>query len=430
MQITENKPHASTQELVFDLERSDIEGDLQRAAKHLAEHVEVPGFRKGAAPYDVLARHLKGEAKIYEEALQRIVGRTLEAAVRERNVDVAGEPHISVTKMVPPFGVSYKAVLTLFPSVALGDVSNIKLEKKEAKAADEDVEKVITNLREMYAKEAGVDRAAAAGDKVVLDLDVKRDGVVIENGTSKGFHLILGEGRFIPGFEEQIMGLKAGDTKEFELTFPDEYYEKSLAGKPATFSASITQVMERTLPAVDDVFAKDLGHSQTAEDLRKQIRESLQFEKEREEEERFEMAAMDELVKRSTFGEIPEQLVTGEAQKMLAELEQNVVRQGMKFDDYLTSIRKSKEDLTRELRPQAEHRAKISLVGREFGKQQNIQVSEEEVAAEIAIAKKAYQSRPELLARFESREYREYVRNMLASRKIFARLAEKVSKQV
>ena len=412
------------------MERSDIEGDLQRAAKHLAEHVEVPGFRKGAAPYDVLARHLKGEAKIYEEALQRIVGRTLEAAVRERNVDVAGEPHISVTKMVPPFGVSYKAVLTLFPSVALGDVSNIKLEKKEAKAADEDVEKVITNLREMYAKEAGVDRAAAAGDKVVLDLDVKRDGVVIENGTSKGFHLILGEGRFIPGFEEQIMGLKAGDTEEFELTFPDEYYEKSLAGKPATFSASITQVMERTLPAVDDVFAKDLGHSQTAEDLRKQIRESLQFEKEREEEERFEMAAMDELVKRSTFGEIPEQLVTGEAQKMLAELEQNVVRQGMKFDDYLTSIRKSKEDLTRELRPQAEHRAKISLVGREFGKQQNIQVSEEEVAAEIAIAKKAYQSRPELLARFESREYREYVRNMLASRKIFARLAEKVSKQV
>jgi len=427
MQITENKPSATALELVVDLERADIERDLQRAAKHIAEHVEIPGFRKGASPYNILARHIGGEAKIYEEALQSIVGRTLEAAINERGLAVAGQPDISITKMVPPFGVSYKAVITLFPSVVLGDVSGIKLKKTEPTVADEEVEKVIHNLREMRAVETVVDRHAAQGDVVVLDLEVLRGGVVIENGASKDFHLILGEGRFIPGFEDRIIGLKAGDTKEFELTFPDEYYEKSLAGKPAQFKVSVKQIKERTMPELNDEFARALGHAQTADDLKKQIRESLQHEKEHEERERFEMACIDALVKQSTIGEMPESLVANEAQKMIAELEQSVARQGMKFDDYLASIKKSKEDLAREFLPKAEHRVKLSLVGREFGKQEKIEASDAEVAVELDIAKKSYQSQPEVLSRLASREYRDYVRNMLVSRKIFKSLADNVS---
>ena len=329
--------------------------------------------------------------------------------------------------MVPPFGVSYKAVIVLLPSVALGDVSKIKVQKKNANATDEEVDAVINNLREIHATETAVLRAAQKSDKVILDLEVKRDGVIIENGTSKDFPLILGEGRFIPGFEEHIIGLKAGDKKEFELKFPEQYYAKSLAGKPAQFSVSLKQVLARTLPEPDDAFAKGLGHAQTAEDLRKQIRESLQYEKEREERERFEMACMDELVKHSTIGELAEPLIADEAQKMIAELEQNVTRQGMKFDDYLSSIKKSKEDLGREFKPKAEHRLKVSLVGRAFAKQENVSVSDDEVKQELNIAKKAYQSQPELLLRLESREYRDYTRNMLMSRKIFRTLAEKVS---
>ena len=282
-------------------------------------------------------------------------------------------------------------------------------------------------MREIHATETAVLRAAQKSDKVILDLEVKRDGVIIENGTSKDFPLILGEGRFIPGFEEHIIGLKAGDKKEFELKFPEQYYAKSLAGKPAQFSVSLKQVLARTLPEPDDAFAKGLGHAQTAEDLRKQIRESLQYEKEREERERFEMACMDELVKHSTIGELAEPLIADEAQKMIAELEQNVTRQGMKFDDYLSSIKKSKEDLGREFKPKAEHRLKVSLVGRAFAKQENVSVSDDEVKQELNIAKKAYQSQPELLLRLESREYRDYTRNMLMSRKIFRTLAEKVS---
>lgn len=414
-------------ELVVALDRTDIEQDLRRAAKRLAEHIDVPGFRKGAAPYDIVSRHIGGEARVYEEALQSIAGRTLESIIRERNLEVAVQPDISIQKMVPPFGVSYKAVMSLLPSVQLGDVSNIKLKRNDVRATDEDVEKVINNLREMYAKEAAVDRPAQQGDRVILDLEVKRGGVPIENGTSKDFPLILGEGRFIPGFEEHVVGLKAGDKKSFELTFPEQYYEKSLAGKPAQFSVLVKQVFLRALPAAGDAFAKDLGHAQTAEELRKQIRESLQYEKEYTERERFEMACMDELVKRSQISELAEPLIVGEAQKMLAELEQSVAQQGANFDDYLASIKRSREDLGREFRPKAEHRLKVSLVGREFGRKWNVSASDDEVKQELAVAKKAHQNQPELLVRLESREYREHIRNILVSRKIFQRLAEKVS---
>ncbi|OJI06674.1 trigger factor [bacterium CG10_46_32] len=427
MNIVEHKPSSAVLELTIELDRADIERDLQHAAKHLSEHSNVPGFRKGTAPYDVVSRSVGGEAKIYEEAIQSIVGRTLESEIRERNVGVAGQPEISIQKMVPPFGITYKAVISILPSATLGDVSSIKVEKKEASATDKDVEKVITNLREMHAKESLVERPAGRGDVAVLDLVVAHDKVVVENGTSKDFKLTLGEGGFIPGFEEQIIGLKAGDKKEFELKFPDEYYEKFLAGKPAQFTVSVTQVFERILPELNDAFAKDLGHAHTMEDLRKQIRESLQHEREREERERFEMAAMDELVKHSTIGEFSDQLIVAEAQKMVAELERNVKEQGMRFEDYLSSIKKSKEDLALECKPKAEHRLKVSLVGREFGKQENISASEEEVAKELGVAKKTYQHQPELLARLESPEYRDYVRNMLTSRKIFKTLAEKVS---
>ena len=185
MNITENKPHSAVLELIVELLRADIESDLQRTAKHLSEHLDIPGFRKGMAPYDMVSRHIGGEAKIYEEALQSIVGRTLEDAVRKRNLDVAGQPEISIQKMVPPFGVSYKAVILLLPKVELCDVSKIKLDRKDVNTSDEDVESVVNDLRKMRAAEVQVDRPAKLSDKVLLDLEVKRGGVVIENGASK-----------------------------------------------------------------------------------------------------------------------------------------------------------------------------------------------------------------------------------------------------
>jgi len=427
MNIQENKLNDTELEFVFELDRVDIEQNLQATSKRISENIEIPGFRKGAATYDAVCRHIGGEAKVYEEALQIIVGKALIKAVQDKKLQTVGSPEISIQKMVPPFGVSFKAKISLMPSVELGDVSQIKVEKKEAKVEEKDVDQVINNLLQMQVKEGAVNREAKEGDKVVLDFEIKRDNVVIENGNAKDYPLVIGEKKFIPGFEEQVLGLKAEDTKKFELEFPKEYFEKTLAGKKAQFDVKIKQVFERTLPDFDDEFAKKLGDYKSSKELREKITENLKHEREREEKEKFEISAMQELVKISKISDLPASLIEEEADKMLHELEQDISKQGIKLDDYLKSIKKTQEDLKKDFKPKAEDRIRMMLVAREFGKAENVKVDEKDVEKEIEISKKANAAQPEMLAQFESEEYKNYVRNALTSRAIFEKLTQKLT---
>lgn len=429
MNIKENTPSPSVLELTIELERADIESDLQKTAKTISKNIEIAGFRKGNAPYNDVCRHIGGEAKIYEESLQRIVSRTLEKIIADKKLDLFGQPKIDIQKMVPPFGISYKAAISLTPLVELGDISKIKEKPREALVAEEDVEKVINNLREMRVAESAVKREIKKGDKAVLDFEVKRDNVIIENGQARDYPLVIGEGKFIPGFEEQVIGLSAGEKKKFELEFPKQYHEKSLAGKKAEFNVAIKQVFERVLPDFDDEFAKGLGHTETSKELRSQIMENLKLEREREEAERYQVACVEELVKLSKVGPVSEDAIQQETHSMLHELEQSVSQQGIKFDEYLKNIKKSREDLEKEFKPKAEHRLKVMLVAREFGKRENVKVEDKELNEEIEISKKAYANQPEMLSRIESLEYRQYVRNALVSRKIFEAIARQAGKK-
>ncbi len=427
MKITENKLSESKIELLIELERTDIEQDLQAASKRISDTIEIPGFRKGLAPYDVLCRHIGGEMKIYEEAIEHIVNRTAIKALQEKKYETFGKPNVSIQKTVPPFGVSYKIAISLMPKIELGDTSKIKVQKNEPAVSEDETQKVINNLLEMRATESQTDRAAAKGDKVILDLEIKRAAVIIENGKTNDFPLILGEGKFIPGFEDNVIGMKTGEHKKFELEFPKEYYEKSVAGKRAEFNVKLKQIFERKLPDFNDEFVKSMGDYKSADDFKKKVQENLRFEKSREEQERYQMKVMDELVKVSKVGELSEDVVHEEVHKMIAELEQSTTQQGMKFDDYLKSIKKSKQDLEKDFEPKAKERLKIMLVAREFGKLENVKVTEEEIKKEIEISKKAYQNQPELLPRFESEDYKNYMRNALTSKKIFETLVQKIS---
>ena len=427
MNITENKKSDSEIELVIELERSDIEKDLQKAAVKISKNINVPGFRPGQAPYDVVAKNVGGEAKIYEEALQDIVGNSLVRQIAERKLETIGQPKISIEKMVPGFGVTYKAVLSLMPKVELGDISKIKIKKAEAKVEDKDVEKVIDSMLQMRQKETAVKREAKTGDKVDIDFEIKRDGVPIEGGSAKNYKLVLGAGQFIPGFEENVVGLGQGSEKKFEVTFPESYHHKPLAGKKADVELKLNQVFELKKPALDDEFAKSMGGYESAQKLKEQVRQSLQAEKERETKEKRELLAMEELVTVSKIGQLTDMMVNEEIKKMVGELEHNVSGQGMKIDDYLKSIKKTREDLEKDFKPKAEHRLKVALVAREFGRQENIKIDDEQVDKEIEIAKKSYQNNPEMQAQLESKNYREYMRNMLTNKKVFQALAEKIS---
>ncbi|MDP6571384.1 MAG: trigger factor [Patescibacteria group bacterium] len=428
MKISEENPSKSQLELTIELERADIEQDLQNTAKKISSEIEISGFRKGQAPYDVVSRHIGGEAKIYEQAIEAIVNRTAAKVLQEKKLNTIGRPQISIQKMVPPFGISYKITLSLMPSIELGDVSKIKLEKKDPTATEEDIQKVIDNLRQMRVKEAVVDRVAQAGDKAVLDFEIKKDNVLIEKGSAKDYPLVIGEKKFIPGFEEKIIHMKAGDSKKFELEFPKEYFEKNLAGKLVQFEVKLKQVFERIVPDFDDEFAKGMGDYKSSKEMREAITKNLQHEREREETEKFHMQAMERLVKLSKVGDIPESAVNEEVEKMIHELEHSITQQGGKFEDYLKSIKKTKQDLQTEFKPKAQERLKIGLVARKFGEQENIQVSDDDVKKELEIAKKAYANQPEMMARLENPQYQDYVRNMLHSKKVFEKLAQTIEK--
>lgn len=426
MQIQENKLSESILEIVFDLDSADIENDLQKAARRLSEGISIPGFRPGLAPYDVVCRQVGSEAKVYEEAMDGIIRRTLPALLDEKKLETFGAPEISVQKMVPPFGVSYKALISLLPRVELGDISKIKVERKVVKTEPDEVNKVIEELRQMRVSEAAVSRSLQKGDKAILDFEIKRDGVVIEGGKAVDYSLVIGEGRFIPGFEDNLIGAAVGESKTFTLNFPENFYDKNLAGKPAEFMVKIKQIFERILPEANDEFAQTVGNVKTANELREQIGANLQKEKEQDEQERFELACMEDLLRLSKMGELPERAIKEETEKMTHELEHTLADRGVKFEDYLSNIKKSRVDLEKEFKPRAEHRLRIGLVARAFGRQENIVVGEDEIDKEIALSKKIYQQNPEMLKQFASPEYRDYVRNILTSRKIFANLAEKV----
>lgn len=426
MQVQENNPQSGTIELSIELDRADIESDLQKTASKISESISIPGFRPGKAPYNDVCRHAGGEEKIYAESIERIVNRTLAALITEKKYDLFGNPSITVEKATPPFGVSYKAVLSVRPEVALGDPKKIKANRNAVTVDKNDVEKVINQLRDMRASEAAVDRPAHTGDRVVLDFDVSQNKVAIENGSAKDYPLTLGENRFIPGFEAHVAGLKKGEEKTFELAFPKEYHATAHAGKMAEFKIKIKEVYERTLPVFDDAFAKTMGYGETAAELEQQITDNLKEEKEKEEEERFHMACMDALIGISTIGAFSEQAIHEEAHKMMRELEESVSRQGMEFDRYLESIKKTKDDLEKEFNPKATHRLTVGLVANAFRKDRDIKVGDEEVAKELEAAKKAYVKSPDMLKRINTEAYKNYTKNALASRKVFDVLAKEV----
>lgn len=355
MNITENKSSESVIEFIIELDRADIENDLQKAAKHLAEHLSISGFRPGKAPYDVVCRQAGGEAKIYEEAIDGIIRRTLPPIIIEKKLETTGRPDISIQKMAPPFGLTYKAVVSLLPQVELGDVSKIKVKTKPVKVEPGEIDKLIDELRRMRVSEAAVERPIQKGDKTVVDFEIKKGGTV-------------------------------------------------------------------------DEFAKGLGGYDNAAALRQQIEDNIRAEKEAAEKERLEMACMEEFLKISKISALPEPMIAEETEKMLHELEHSVAERGGKFDDYLQSIKKTKDELLKDFRPGAEHRLRLSLVARAFGKQENIAIDDSEVDKEIELAKKAYQANPELVKQFSSPDYHEYARAVLTSRKIFETLAGKVKK--
>ncbi len=426
MAVTIEQLPKSRVKIRVELAPKEIQSDLVKAAERMSTATKFPGFRPGKVPYELVQQRF-GEQAILEAALETIVQRSFVAAVREHNLKTVGQPEIQVEKLAPGNPLVFTATSALVPEVVFPPYDGVKAKRQHVAITDEDVEKGLTELRNVLAKESPVERPARLGDKVELDVDVFVDKVAIEGGQSRSHPVILGQGNFIPGFEEQVVGMTKGQTKNFTLTFPKDYHSKALAGKPAEFKVKLTAVLERILPAADDSLAQRAAKLPTLLELKARLRKDLEAERQAREEQELEIALLEGLVERTKFGELPEILVENEVGRMLEELKHDAQHRGMKFEDFLATMKKTELQLKQELRPNAERRVKTALVIRRISETEKIVVNDQEVAQEIERARQNVPAEQRNAEHFGSEDFRDYIRTVLINRKAITVLKSKAS---
>lgn len=425
MKVSQESLEKSQIKLTVELSADEFLPYLEKASRKIAEQVEVAGFRKGQAPMDMVIKKV-GEMTVHQEAAQLAVEKTLEQAIEQEKLQTVGQPAIAIEKLAPGNPFVYTATVPLMPEVKLGDVKKLKVKPEEVKVAAEEIDKVITNVRRMRAKEQLVDRVAKMGDKVEVDFDVFLDSIPVDGGSGNKYPLVLGEKTMIPGFEEQVVGLKAGEVKEFKLAFPADYHQKMLAGKETEFKIKVLAVYEVVLPEMDDEFAKTLGEFKTFADMRAAVEKNLQEEKDQQADGKFEREVLEALIGVSKFGDLPEVMITQETKVMISELEQNVQRQGLDFNEYLMHLKKNRGQLMLDLTPDAAKRIKSALLIRELAKQQKIEPTAEEITVELDQLRHNYEGNEAVLRQLNSAAYREYLGNVVRNRKTIHWLKEQV----
>jgi trigger factor len=423
MNITKKSLGKSQIELTVEMTAEEFKPFIARGAEKVSLEVKIEGFRPGKAPLDILKRTV-GEMTILEEAAKIAIDKNVDKAIRDNVTEqIVGQPQISLTKLAPDNPLEYKIVLTLLPEVKIGAYKDLKIKEAGVEVKDEEMKKLITQLREMRANEVISEAPVKDGDRVMLDIEIFLDKVPVDGGQGKNTAVIMGKNYVIPGFDKNIIGAKKDDVKEFSLPYPAEHYDKNLAGKLAEFRVKVKEVYSRVLPEVNDDFVKGFG-LKSPEELKSNIKKSLAAEKEQEEMRKSEIAMLDKIIGSSTFGDIPEVLIKHETEVMLAELEHNVKSQGGKFDDYLTHLKKTKEQLALDMMPDAIKRVKVSLIVREVAKLEKISVDHEEIHKVIDDIAKQYKDNPTVLERVHGHAYHEYVENNLTGKKVMESLRE------
>jgi trigger factor len=426
MTITVEQQPKSQVKLTIELSVEDMKPYLEKAAETLSSQYKIEGFRPGKASLGIVIAKV-GAQVVWEEAGEHAVRKAFIQAIREKDIPTIGQPHIHIMKLAPENPFIFTAESAVLPSVTLGDYSSFKAKKETATVQPEDIEKSIGELRDMFATEALVDRAAAQGDKVEIDIELHQDNVAVEGGSSKNHPIVIGSGHFIPGFEDQLVGVKKDETKKFSLPFPKEYHNEKLAGKNGDFTVKVNSVFEVTKPELNDDFAQKAGKFTTMDELRKKIEENLLSEADDKMDAAFERLVIEELIGRSKFGDLPEMLVESELQKMVHELQEQVERQGGKWEDYLTATKKTVESLRVDFREQAERRVKAALLIRQVAKVEQIEADPKQVDEEVASTKQMYAGQEEILKRIDSEDYRDYLKSLQVNKRVVEFLKAKAA---
>lgn len=414
-------------EIRVEFPATDLKPFMEAAATKLSQQVKIEGFRAGKATYEIIVGRF-GEGPILEEALPRIVQKSLVDVITKESIETMGEPSINVEKAAPGNDIIFTATVAILPKVKkLANLDKVKIEAKSTEIKDSEVEKVLKDLTKMQKKEIDVDRESKAGDKITVNMEMFLDKVLVEGGAVKDHHIYLDEDYFIPGLKESVIGMKKDETREFQLKFPAEHFQKHLAGKDVDFKVTLTNVKKLQEPELNDEFAKTVGQD-SIKDLKVLLRENLEKEAVNKEKQRQEIASMEALIKNSEFDEIPDMLVTSQAQSMLQEFQHSIERQGRSFDDYLASIGKKKSDLLLDFTPDAVKRAKSSILVRAIAEKEHIHPSDADVLEEQTKMLNMYKDDSETQERVRSEEGMRYILIVLRNRKVMELIRTKLVK--
>ncbi len=370
--------------ITFTIAQDKIKPALDQAFNKIKKDLNAPGFRKGHMPRAVFNQKY-GEEALYEDALNAILPEAYEAAVAELSLDVVAQPKIDVVSMEKGQEWALTAEVVTKPEVKLGDYKNLEVSVEVTKEVtdeevDAKVERERNNLAELVIKED----AAAEGDTVVIDFVGSVDGVEFDGGKGDNFSLELGSGQFIPGFEEQLVGSKAGDTVEVNVTFPENYQAEDLAGKDAKFVTTVHEVKAKEVPALDDELAKDIDEEvETLDELKAKYRKELEAAKEIAYDDAVEGAALELAVANAEIVELPEEMVHDEVHRAMNEFMGNMQRQGISPEMYFQLTGTTEEDLHAQYEADADKRVKTNLVIEAIAKAEGFEASEEEIEKEI-----------------------------------------------
>jgi len=377
--------------LTFTIAQAEIQKGLTTAFNKVKGNLNVPGFRKGKVSRQVFNR-MYGEEALYEDALNAVLPEAYEAAVKEAGIDPVAQPKIDVDSMEKGQDWVIKAEVTVKPEVKLGDYKELTVEKQDREVTEEDVDARIKREQEAQAELViKEDEAAENGDTVVIDFEGFLGEETFEGGKGENYSLELGSNSFIPGFEEQLVGTKAGDSKDVTVTFPEDYQAEDLAGKEAVFKVTVHEVKAKELPELDDEFAKDVDDSvESLAELKEKYRAELTETKEKAAEDAKDEAAIRQAVENAEIVELPHSMVHDEVHRSMDEFLNNMQRQGINPEMYYQLTGTTEADLHKQFEGEAETRVKTNLVIEAIAKAEGLEATEEDIENEIKELSEAY----------------------------------------
>ena len=382
MNVKVEKKENSKIEIEFTMDKKQFEEELEKAYKQNAKKFKVPGFRAGMVPRAIVEQTY-GESVLYEFVIENTVDDAYRTAVVENNLEIVSRPELDIKQIGKDKDFIFVVNVCVKPEATVKDYKGIEVKKVSTRVTKKDVEAELEKIREKNARIVTVeDRELKNGDISIIDFEGFTDGKAFEGGKAENFELTIGSGQFIPGFEDQMIGMKVDEQRDINVKFPEEYHAKDLAGKDATFKVKLHEIKEKVLPEIDDEFAKDVSEFDNLEDYKKDLNKKIKADKENHAKMDMEQEAIDKFIEKVEVN-IPEEMIDSEVDKMVEEMNANLSYQGLNIDQYLQYMGTTLDEYKKQMRDQAQRRIKLDLGLEYVAKEEKVEVEDKDIDEKI-----------------------------------------------